>query len=168
VSQHPTAEPSAPPPPREGRSVPPAGTPALTDPESSSPWSGLTAALRQRPDRWRTAWWLWFIVLFGLSSIPGHHLGPRPFAWFDKLEHSGYFFLGGLLLGGWLTAAGRWPVRWWLLPLVAALVGLFDEIHQLITPGRSGLDPGDLIADVLGGTLAAAVVHLAHRRRRAQ
>ena len=87
-----------------------------------------------------------------------------PFDWFDKIEHAGFFFLGGLLLGGWLVAAGHWPRRWWLLPLVAALVGAFDEIHQLFTPGRSGLDLGDWIADIVGGSLAAAVVHIAQRR----
>ena len=116
--------------------------------------------------RWRLAWWLWFAVLFGLSSVPGHHLGPRPFEWFDKLEHAGYFFLGSLILGGWTAAAGHWPARWWRLPLAAAAVGAFDEIHQLFTPGRSGLDAGDWIADIVGGTLAVAVVHLAHRRWR--
>lgn len=88
--------------------------------------------------------------------------------WFDKIEHAGFFFLGGLLLGGWLVAAGHWPSRWWLLPVVAALVGGFDEAHQVITPGRSGLDWGDWIADVTGGTLAAAVVEIIWRVRRAR
>jgi VanZ family protein len=117
--------------------------------------------------RWRWSWWLWFWVLFALSSTPGHRLiGPRPFDWFDKVEHAGYFFLGGLLLGGWTAAMGRWPARWWRLPVVAAVVGAFDETHQWFTPGRSGLDLGDWIADVVGGTLAAAAVHAVCRRRR--
>jgi VanZ family protein len=108
--------------------------------------------------RWRLLWWLWFTALFVLSSIPGHRLGPRPFDWFDKIEHAGFFFLGGLILGGWLSATGRWPSRWWLLPLAAALVGAFDEVHQLFTPGRSGLDPGDWAADIVGGTAALAAM----------
>lgn len=122
-------------------------------------------SLHQGPEgRWRLAWWLWFAVLFVLSSIPGHRLGPMPFDWFDKLEHAGCFFLGGLLLGGWTAAAGHWPARWWRLPLAAATVGAFDELHQCFTPGRSGLDPGDWIADLIGGTLAVAVVPIVHRR----
>jgi VanZ family protein len=108
--------------------------------------------------RWRLLWWLWFTALFALSSIPGNRLGPRPFDWFDKIEHAGFFFLGGLILGGWLIAAGRWPSRWWVLPLAAAVVGAFDEVHQLFTPGRSGLDPGDWAADIVGGTAALAAV----------
>ncbi len=57
-------------------------------------------------------------------------------------------------MGAWLLATGRWPRKWWLLPSLAAVVGLFDEAHQLMTPGRSGMDAGDWLADVLGGTLA--------------
>ena len=118
--------------------------------------------------RWRLAWWLWVGVLFALSSIPGHRLiGPRPFDWFDKVEHFGFFFLGGLLLGGSIVSAGRWPARWWLLPLTAAVVGAFDETHQLFTPGRTGLDWGDWVADVAGGTVAAIAVHVFYRWRRA-
>ncbi len=116
-----------------------------------------------QPRLWRFGWWLWFAVLFILSSIPGDRLGPRPFRWFDKLEHAGYFFLGGLLLGGWLAASGRWPSRWWLLPVAAALVGAFDETHQWFTPGRSGLDLGDWLADMAGGTLAALAIPCLHR-----
>jgi VanZ family protein len=112
------------------------------------------------PNRWRRAWWIWFALLFALSSVPGNRLGPRPFDWFDKLEHAGFFFLGGLILGGWLAATGRWPARWWLLPVVAAAVGAFDEAHQSFTPGRSGLDAGDWAADIFGGSLAALAVPL--------
>lgn len=90
-----------------------------------------------------------------------------PFDWFDKVQHTGFFFLGGLLLGGWIVAAGRWPSRWWLLPLVAAAVGAFDETHQRLTPGRSGLDLGDWIADIMGGLLAALAVAAVIRWRRA-
>lgn len=124
----------------------------------------LLPSLLERPKPWRLGWWLWFGVLFLLSSVPGYRLGPPPFEWFDKVEHAGYFFLGGLLLGGWLVATDRWPARWWMLPVVAAMVGAFDEMHQLFTPGRSGLDPGDWVADILGGTAAGAVVQAVRRR----
>lgn|GEM_PF-615928 len=147
--------------PEIGGPVPPhAAPPHAAPPPPARARGRRVAALLQRPSAWSRAWWLWFTVLFALSSIPGHHLGPVPFAWFDKLEHAAYFFLGGLLLGGGLAAAGQWPGRWWLLPLVAALAGLFDEFHQIFTPGRSGLDPGDWMADILGGTLAVWPVRL--------
>jgi VanZ family protein len=51
---------------------------------------------------------------------------------------------------------------------LAAVVGLFDEAHQLMTPGRSGMDAGDWLADVLGGTLALIPVAIVAWRRRQQ
>jgi VanZ family protein len=108
------------------------------------------------------------VLLCIFSSIPGHRLGRMPFDWFDKLEHAGFFFLGSSLMGAWLLATGRWPRKWWLLPSLAAVVGLIDEAHQLMTPGRSGMDAGDWLADVLGGTLALIPVAIVAWRRRQQ
>ena len=65
-------------------------------------------------------------------------------------------------------AAGHWPSRWWLVPVVAAVIGAFDEVHQVITPGRSGLDVADWVADVTGGLLAVAALEMFRRMRRAR
>lgn len=77
----------------------------------------------------------------------------QPFEFNDKAMHALYFLGGSLLLGGYGVARGSWPRRWWLLPLVAAVVGAFDETHQRFTPGRS-VEFADWIADTLGGLLA--------------
>jgi VanZ family protein len=44
--------------------------------------------------------------------------------------------------------------------LLFALIGALDEYHQTFTPGRSGNDPFDWLADLLG---AAAGTFLANR-----
>ena len=83
-------------------------------------------------------------------------MAPPPFPHFDKLEHFGYFLGGGFLLTGWNFR--RKPGLTFMETLilttvfVIAAIGFIDEWHQCFTPGRSGGDPGDWLADLLGGT----------------
>lgn len=107
----------------------------------------------QRPRFWLGMWWLWFGVLFVFSSIPGHEMARQPFQFNDKAQHTLYFMGGAMALGALEVARGRWPQRWWLLPLMTALVGAFDETHQWFTPSRT-VELADWIADLLGGFLA--------------
>ncbi len=78
----------------------------------------------------------------------------------DKVAHFGYFFGGGGLLAAFLGL--RFPdAPVWrtlaLLVLVGAVIGRLDEYHQGFTPGRSGNDNADWLADILG-TFAGALV----------
>ena len=94
---------------------------------------------------------LWFTILCILSSMshPGPHIDVIGF---DKVEHCTYFFGGGVALGLALPRK-RWiPL---IIFLTGAAVGWFDEWHQSFTPGRSGLDVYDWIADCTGSLLAA-------------
>ena len=69
--------------------------------------------LAAQPRTWAWLWVIWFAILFYLSSLPGDAFNfDPPFDWFDKLEHAGFFFLGGLALCGAVVARGRWPARW--------------------------------------------------------
>jgi hypothetical protein len=130
----------------------------ITSASTSTP--PVPRPLAVRPHHWVWLWIVWFGVLFYLSSLPRDAFTFKPpVDWFDKVEHLGYFFLGGLTLGGWLVSNGTWPRRWWLLPLGAVLVGAFDEWHQKFAPGRSALDPLDWIADAVGGSFALLPVH---------
>jgi len=72
----------------------------------------------------------------------------------DKILHFGYFLGGGLILGTWIRL-GRNPPSGTLVRVVIPLailgiVGALDEYHQTFTPGRSGNDPFDWLADFLG------------------
>lgn len=90
-----------------------------------------------------------------------------PINHFDKIAHFGYFFGGsGLLCAYLFLRKPAAPVRWKSLittaVIVMAIVGILDEYHQSFTPGRSGNDPFDWLADVLGGTVGALVFKRVH------
>jgi VanZ family protein len=114
---------------------------------------------------WIAALSLWAITLFILSSFSKTMPDGGPeIPHIDKVLHYGYFLGGGIilatcvLLGKGLTAS--WKLRYFLPIVVLAIVGMLDEYHQTFTPGRSGNDPYDWLADVLG---AATGIYLANR-----
>ncbi len=123
--------------------------------------------LPRHPGVWLAAWLGWFGVLWYLSTLEGSNV-PQFFPQFDKIEHFGYFAGGGLLFAGWLFMRRPEQAVWkTILPLTViaiALSGFFDEWHQCYTPGRSGADPWDWLADVLGGGAGALMFKVIQRR----
>lgn len=113
---------------------------------------------------------VWFAVLWLLSSQPGEG-GPEfilPVS--DKVLHFGYFFGGGGLMAGVLARMFRERRIVYLVGvMLLAAVGMSDEWHQLSTPGRSGGDVFDWLADVSGAAcgMAAWLKLRAFRLRRA-
>ncbi|WP_395739545.1 VanZ family protein [Prosthecobacter sp.] len=109
------------------------------------------------PTLWRFLVLLWFGTLYWLSS-QSHLPSPATFEGVDKFEHAIFFSAGGMcfLLGLRLAGFAR-STRIAILAsvLFCAAVGGFDEWHQLHTPGRSGGDVWDWIADLCGGFLGA-------------
>ena len=113
--------------------------------------------------------WLWgppiaeLVALYWASSRPD--LATLPGGVSDKFAHfAAYFVLGALSLRA--TAGGRWAgvhVRAALGAfLFAGTYGALDELHQLLTPGRSpGFD--DWIADALGALTALVLGLIAAR-----
>jgi VanZ family protein len=96
-------------------------------------------------------------MLWWLSGRDLPPVGPT-FDHADKLKHVVYFALGGYCAGRFLLLSRReWTRRAFISAVVvfAALVGAADEFHQTFTPGRSGNDPLDWLADTLGGALSA-------------
>lgn len=90
---------------------------------------------------------LWAGLLLFLGSRPNLS-GPTVDLPIDKLAH---FCLYGILgaLAGWGWSRHQPPIgRGWPV-LAAVLVGVGDEWHQRIVPGRSA-ELGDLIADAAG------------------
>jgi|GEM_PF-893597 Predicted integral membrane protein len=117
-------------------------------------------------------WWAfagWFIALYVLSSIPGKHFGETPFTWADKSVHFVLFFSGAVPFTLALLGTLRLPVAVCGLLAWGAMVavGVLDEYHQLFTPGRSGMDRGDICADAIGAAIGVACVCFFHARRRA-
>ncbi|MEA3188864.1 MAG: hypothetical protein QOD99_2694 [Chthoniobacter sp.] len=111
----------------------------------------------------------WVAAICVLSSISGDKLSPYMLhiAHWDKICHSVAFATGAVLL----TFAMRTSTRLsplLLIPLVVSCISLFgaiDEWHQLSTPGRSGADVWDWLADTAGATLGVFVTYARPRAR---
>lgn len=99
----------------------------------------------------------WIGGLWLLSSLPGDEVRLPSFTYADKITHFGYFLGGGFLVAWLLRRLVKWTA--WQVALVAlaliAIIGAVDELHQTWTPGRSGGDLGDWLADVSGGFAGA-------------
>lgn len=137
------------------------------DPAEQGPRPRLQATcakpVLEQSRTWALAWVVWFITLCILSSMT--HPGPKiDVIGFDKIEHAVYFAIGGTLLLLAVTLrvknarAALMETRWLRLAfpifLAGAMVGWLDEWHQSFTPGRSGLDVYDWLADVTGSLAA--------------
>ncbi len=121
----------------------------------------------RHPKFWLAAFLLWFVSLWLLSAFPrtGDYMPPIPN--FDKVVHFGFFFGGSGLFCAWLfrrrPESPNWRAIFAIAVVVIALIGCLDEFHQSFTPGRSGNDPFDVMADVLGAATGALVFRLVHR-----
>lgn len=114
--------------------------------------------LTRHPAIWFTALLFWFGLLWFLSSLEGSNQ-PQPLPHFDKFAHFSYFFGGGLLFAGWrfrlCPNLPAWGKIIGAAVITMALIGWTDEWHQCFTPGRSGTDPWDWFADVIGSASGA-------------
>lgn len=108
---------------------------------------------------------IWAIAVLWLSSLSPPELPSAAFLAWDKLNHFLAFAAGGWLAasalrisipcrgnGGLLLAAA----------LIVATFGAFDEMFQLLSPGRSGADLYDWIADLLGASFGAFFSLITH------
>lgn len=98
-------------------------------------------------------------LIFFVSSVPGDQLPGR---FWDKLAHlMVYAGLGVLFLIPLADARlSRVTVKAAAIAvLLSVLYGVFDEVHQSFTPGRSP-DVRDLFADALGAALGVAFMLL--------
>ncbi len=110
-----------------------------------------------QPVIWRVLVIVWAAVLYWLSSKSGDSL-PGGFPGLDKIEHAGYFAGGGMcfLLSLRLAGFARGKALAICLTMIfCATVGILDEWHQTFTPGRSGADVWDWLADTVGGYIGA-------------
>ena len=123
--------------------------------------------LVRNPSLWFAAFAVWFGTLWWLSSRVNHFPPGLDFRFSDKLLHFGYFFGGALLFSAYLfrlrPSVPRWGRVLALTVIVVGLTGALDEFHQSHVPGRSGNDPADFTADLLGAFAGALVFRKSHR-----
>ncbi len=121
----------------------------------------------RRPAFWLGAFLLWLTTLWALSS--SSNVGPElpSIPNIDKIAHFGFFFGGSGLLCGWLYFLNPENPNWLRIITTAiciiAFVGILDEYHQTFTPGRTGNDPFDWLADLFGATCGVIVFKALHR-----
>lgn len=102
----------------------------------------------------------WAGAILWLSSLRPDELPDAAFAFWDKVNHFAAFTLGGWLAAGAVRASrprtGR-TAGLVLAVLLIAAFGVLDEALQTLTPGRTGGDFNDWLADVVGATVGALV-----------
>jgi VanZ family protein len=122
----------------------------------------------------RTCWLgvvIWVVTVFILSSLSGEEVaGLNAFDVSDKTLHFAAFFCGALPLVPGLRLTWGWSWTRVIFTAIGAvsLYGALDEVHQIWTPSRSGLDVYDWIADTLGalaGAPFAAFIHAFAERK---
>lgn len=109
----------------------------------------------------------WAAGILWLSSLTPDELPDQAFLPWDKLSHVLAF-----ALGGWLAATAlrvsrpALSVPGAVIAAVGAIAafGVLDEVVQTFTPGRTGGDLRDWIADVVGAVIGASVSLLTQRR----
>ena len=122
--------------------------------------------LPKRPVAYFFLFIIWAVILWFLSEgIPPPKNGPE-IPHLDKVAHFGYFFGGAGILSACLGLWRRWKMPegflWGVFVVVVIIVGVLigrlDEYHQTFTPGRSGNDNGDWLADILGAVVGSWVM----------
>lgn len=128
----------------------------------------------RHPALWGILFLIWVAVLWWLSSGVREFPDALQFEFSDKVIHFGYFFGGSGLFSAFIHCLARpsrnarlanwsWPKRIALSVAAIALVGASDEFHQSFVQGRSGNDPFDLAADILGALAGALVFRFCSR-----
>jgi VanZ family protein len=115
--------------------------------------------------RGRNSWIVlsvWAAVIFAVSSIPSKSMPHVAFLRHDKILHAVlYMPLGALLLTAIRAKLSARPLALiGLAGLLAGLYGVTDELHQLLVPGRA-CELFDMLADLVGGTVGAAIASAA-------
>lgn len=109
----------------------------------------------------------WAGGILWLSSMTPKELPGAAFLFSDKFNHFAAFTLGGWLAASALSVSRPQsavvPQIILAIMLVAAF-GAIDEALQLYTPGRSGGDFYDWIADFLGAIAGALLTLSTHGR----
>lgn len=108
---------------------------------------------------------IWAVLILIVSSIPGLSPPGLGFTIADKIVHFAEYFILGLLTARAVSTFYKEPLRiFWLSSALTSGYGILDELHQLLVPGRTteGLD---MVADILGSILAAALYVRLFRRQ---
>lgn len=106
-----------------------------------------------------------WVTIFILTSLPSETLPSVEIG--DKVNHFLAFFVLGFFLNLTLRYQNKFPaIKKNVLILtiaIASVYGLFDELHQLLVPGRSA-EVMDWVADFIGAILGSFIAEILYRR----
>lgn len=119
------------------------------------------------PRLWFAGFLCWAAYLFTLSSNPGSVTGGAPgIPHIDKILHFGYFLGGAGLFTTWLLLwkgpHSRRAIRFMVPIAILCLFAALDEIQQSLSPGRSGNDFLDWLADAIGSVTGVLIANRFH------
>ena len=127
----------------------------------------MRVAWLSSPLLWFLGFILWVGYLFTLSFNPESVTQGAPgIPHIDKILHFGYFMGGAGLFTNWLLlwkgSASRRVIRIFLPVALFLAIGALDEFQQSLSPGRSGNDPFDWLADALGAITGVLLANRFH------
>lgn len=103
---------------------------------------------------------VWACAILWLSSLSPDEMPGAAFVFWDKINHVVAFAVGGWLAAsalGMARPAASTPGRLVVAVVIIAAFGAMDEGVQSFTPGRTGADVTDWIADVIGAAAGATL-----------
>lgn len=98
---------------------------------------------------------LWFLLIWLLSSLPGRHLPSGKIIGLDKLAHIAVYFILGILVNRLLRGMKVSVKNVWWIYLILVTSAALDELHQFIIPQRY-VSVWDFVANAAGLALAFA------------
>ncbi len=96
----------------------------------------------------KIAFYIWAVILFTLTSIPKLHSPIDDSLNIDKLAHFIVYLIFAHLFMK-MFDKNQYLKKLKLLTILAILIPIFDELHQILIPGRS-FSYFDILADFLG------------------
>jgi len=103
---------------------------------------------------------VWVYLLLWASCRAGDAGTVHPIFYFDKILHFTFFAGGAMALGACLRGSTslHWSVIFLVVIITQSVLGVSDEINQLRFSGRSGGDPFDWLADLLGSAFGLIIL----------
>ena len=97
---------------------------------------------------YKIAFYFWAVIIFTLTSIPKLHTPMSDTLDIDKLAHFTVYMIFAFLFMKMFDTK-QYAQKLKLLSILAVLIPIFDELHQIPIPGRF-FSYYDILADLLG------------------
>jgi VanZ family protein len=108
---------------------------------------------------------VWTIILFTLTSCPSLHTPSMPIGFADKIAHFVFYLIFALLFAQ-MKKHQSYEKTLKQLCILALIVPLLDELHQIPIPGRQ-FSIYDIFADIFGMSIVIGYYYIKSLRSNA-